>query len=231
MTVNPSADYSYVKDNLNTILNEINEAKIKANRTDEIRFMAVTKTVAHEAINVAIDNGVSLLGENRVQEYLSKFEQYKPCEVHFIGHLQTNKVKYIADKVSMIESVDSVHLASAIDKECQKIGKKMEILLEINSGSEISKSGFSFEEVQNAVYEIAKLKNAQVKGLMTIPPIENAERFFEKMQSIYIDIRNKNIDNIDMCWLSMGMSGDFPLAIQYGANIVRIGTKLFGVRK
>ena len=230
MIINQSDSFSYIKDNLNVILDEISEAKIKANRTDEVRFMAVTKTVEPEKINFAIENGIDLIGENRVQEYLSKCESYKPCETHFIGHLQTNKVKFIAEKVSMIESVDSVHLAEAISKECKKIGKDMDILLEINSGSEISKSGFSFEEVKEAAREIAKIDNIHIKGLMTIPPIVDAERFFEKMQSIYIDIQSENIDNIDMRWLSMGMSGDFPLAIQYGANIVRIGTKLFGAR-
>lgn len=230
MTINQSADFSYIKDNIKQILDEINEAKVKANRSDEVRFMAVTKTVEPEKINVAIDEGIDLLGENRVQEYMSKFEAYKPCEVHFIGHLQTNKVKYIADKVSMIESVDSVHLAKAISKECLKLNKTMDILLEINSGSEISKSGFSFSEVKEAAKEISKIEGVKVKGLMTIPPITHAERFFEKMQSIYIDIKSENIDNIDMHWLSMGMSGDYPLAIKYGANIVRIGTKLFGAR-
>lgn len=230
MTINQSDNFSYIKDNINEILDEINEAKIKANRTDDVRFMAVTKTVEPEKINFAIENGIDLLGENRVQEYMSKFEQYDPCEVHFIGHLQTNKVKYISDKVSMIESVDSVNLAKEISKQCAKIGKTMDILLEINSGSEISKSGFAFNEVKDAIKEIAKIDNVKIKGLMTIPPIIDAERFFEKMQSIYIDIQSENIDNIDMRWLSMGMSGDYPLAIKYGANIVRIGTKLFGAR-
>ena len=231
MMVNPSDKYSYVCENLKSIMDEIEEAKVKVNRTDEIRFMAVTKTVCPEAINEAIKCGVNLLGENRVQEYLSKFEQYEPCEVHFIGHLQTNKVKYIVDKVSMIESVDSIKLAEEISKQCLKIGKEMDILLEINSGCEESKSGFTFEDVKNAALEIANLGNIHIKGLMTIPPQVDTEKFFEKMQSIYIDIKGENIDNIDMQWLSMGMSGDFPLAIQYGANIVRIGTRLFGVRK
>ena len=231
MMANPSDKYSYVRDNLKSILEEIEEARIKAGRTDIVRFMAVTKTVCPDAINTVIDAGVDLIGENRVQEYLSKFEQYKPCETHFIGHLQTNKVKYIADKVSMIESVDSVKLATEISKQCHKLDKKMDVLLEINSGGEESKSGFSFEEVKEAACEIAELGNVSIKGLMTIPPQVDVERFFEKMQSIYIDIKGENIDNIDMQWLSMGMSGDFPLAIQYGANIVRIGTRLFGVRK
>ncbi len=231
MTENQSDNNSYVYENLKQIQAQIDEAKANAGRSDEIRFMAVTKTVSPELINTAIDGGISLLGENRVQEYLSKYEKYKPCEVHFIGHLQTNKVKYIVDKVSMIESVDSVKLAKEISKECGKINKTMDILLEINSGGEESKSGFDFPGVKEAAKEIAKLPNVSVKGLMTIPPQTDTERFFEKMQSIYIDIKGENIDNIDMVWLSMGMSGDFPLAIQYGANIVRIGTKLFGARK
>ena len=231
MIINQSNSFSHVIENLQSINAEIESAKKKAGRKDEVRLMAVTKTVAPELINVAVDNGVNLLGENRVQEYLSKYESYKPCEVHFIGHLQTNKVKYIVDKVTMIESVDSLHLAEVIDKECEKAGKQMDVLLEINSGNEISKSGFDFSNVEENMLEIAKLKNVHIQGLMTIPPTDSPEIFFAKMQSLYIDIASKKIDNINMKWLSMGMSHDFATAIQYGANIVRIGTKLFGVRK
>lgn len=223
--------FSYIDDNLKEITYNIENAKQRSNRTDEVRLMAVTKTVPFEAVNYAISKGIDLLGENRVQEYLSKADCYtKGTETHFIGHLQTNKVKYIADKVDLIQSVDSLRLAAEIDKACKKLEKIMPVLIEVNCGED-SKNGTSFDNVENLVIEMSKLPNIAVKGLMTIPPVEQSEYFFAKMQEKYIDIKSKNIDNIDMLYLSMGMSGDYTTAIEYGANIIRIGTKLFGARK
>ena len=231
MTENQSNRFSYIDDNLAEIREKINNAKSKSGRTDEVHLMAVTKTVSFDAVNYAISKGVSLLGENRVQEFLSKADSYTAgTRVHFIGHLQTNKVKYIADKVDMIQSVDSMKLAEEINKACAKINKVMPVLVEVNCGEE-SKSGISFNEVENLLKEMSKLPNISVEGLMTIPPGEQSEYFFAKMQEKYIDIKAKKLDNIDMTFLSMGMSGDYEKAIEYGANIVRIGTKLFGARK
>lgn len=224
-------NFSYIEDNLKEIQENIETAKQKAGRTDEVKIMAVTKTVPYEAVNYAIKCGIDLIGENRVQEYLSKADYYtKNIETHFIGHLQTNKIKYIADKVDLVQSVDSIKLASELNKAAKKAGRVLPILIEINCEEE-SKSGVAFDEAANLIYDAAKFENLCINGLMTIPPIENSEKFFAKMQALYIDIKSKKLDNIDMKYLSMGMSGDYMTAIQYGANIVRIGTRLFGARK
>lgn len=204
-------------------------------KPSDIIMLAATKTVPVEVINHAIKSGVKYIGENRVQEFLSKKDQLLPdAHRHFIGHLQTNKVKDIVSEVEMIESVHSVKLAIEINRICEKLNKTMDILLEVNIGNEESKSGFSPEELEEKIIEISKLPFIKVKGLMTIPPIcdnnEKSMQYFEKMSKLFIDIRAKIKDNIDMVYLSMGMSGDFEEAIKCGANIVRIGTSLFGQR-
>ncbi len=201
----------------------------------DIIMLAATKTVPVEVINHAIKSGVKYIGENRVQEFLSKKDELLPdAHRHFIGHLQTNKVKDIVGEVEMIESVHSVKLAAEINRLCEKLNKTMDILLEVNIGNEESKSGFSPEELEEKIVEISKMPFIKVKGLMTIPPIcdnnEKSMQYFEKMSKLFIDIRAKIKDNIDMVYLSMGMSGDFEDAIKCGANIVRIGTSLFGQR-
>lgn len=202
----------------------------------EIRLMAVTKTVAPEKINEAIACGCNLLGENRVQELLEKYEYYdKSAEIHFIGRLQTNKVKYIVDKVSMIESVDSLKLAEEIEKRCAKIGKIMDILLEVNIANEESKGGFGYDEVMSVSEKIKDFPHLRLRGLMTIgrlgAEIEETKHYFEKMRHLLVDIRAKNIDNIYINILSMGMSADYELAVAEGATIVRVGRGLFGARK
>ena len=224
--------FNYIDENYKKILSASGEAMAKYRRPDdELRIMAVTKTVPPEAVNYAASRGLTLLGENRVQEYLSKKELYTPeAEVHFIGHLQSNKVKYIIDSIEMIQSVDSMRLASEIDRHAANIGKKQKILVEVNIGGEDSKSGVKPDELENLLFEMAELKNISVCGLMTIPPALGSEEFLFKMQNLYIDISEKNIDNINMSVLSMGMSGDYPLAIKYGSNIIRIGSALFGAR-
>ena len=224
--------FKHINDNLKEILSAVNEAKIKANREDEeIHIMAVTKTVPVDAVNFAIQNGIKLIGENRVQEYMSKYEHYdKDANVHFIGHLQTNKIKYIIDKVNMIESVRSIRLVKEINKGCERINKKMDVLVQINCEEE-SKGGIPFPQAQEFIEEVSTLENVKVRGLMTIPPIDKAEEYFEKMRHLYIDIDSKRLDNVNMDFLSMGMSGDFEQAILHGSNIIRIGTMLFGARK
>ena len=198
--------------------------------------MAVTKTVSAQRVNEAIQAGVRFLGENRVQELQSKFELYdrEGVQIHFIGHLQTNKVKYLVDKVSMIQSVDSLHLAQQIDKECAKHGKIMDILLEVNIGREESKSGLFQEELEELLPQLSQLSNLRVRGLMAIPPrCENQkelEKYFYQMQQLFIDMKDKNLHNITMDFLSMGMSQDYLTAIQYGSTMVRIGRRLFGER-
>lgn len=221
--------------NYKNVLKRLDTALEKSGRErQEVTLLAATKTVAVEIINHAIESGITHIGENRVQELLSKHTLLKPAHNHFIGHLQTNKVKDIIDKVEMIESVDSLRLAREISKQAGKIGITMDILLEINIGGESSKSGFSPEDTENALREITRLPNIAVKGLMTIPPAtdlpEEARKYFRNMYKLFIDMRAKNIDNSSMSVLSMGMSNDFDIAAEEGATLVRVGTALFGKR-
>jgi hypothetical protein len=225
-------NFSYIDENYKKILDSVNNAIVKyRSSNDTIDIMAVTKTVQPEAINHAIGLGINLLGENKVQEYLSKKDFYnKSARVDFIGHLQTNKVKYIINDVSLIHSVDSLKLAQEIDKLALRNNKIQDILIEVNIASEDTKSGVKPSELETLLLEVAKLENIKVKGLMTLPPANSGERFLASMQDLYIDISNKKLDNIDMTILSMGTSGDYAQAIKYGSTLVRIGTSLFGAR-
>lgn len=230
--IDMKTDFEYITENYRRIYYEIEETKAKfRNKDDVVELMAVTKTVPPEAVNHAVSLGINLIGENRVQEYESKKDFYNPdARVHLIGHLQTNKVKYIINDMELIQSLDSLRLAAEIDRQAKKIMKVQDVLVEVNIGDEDSKSGVPPCELENLLHEIALMKNIHVKGLMTIPPPQNNEKFLCKMQEIYLDISSKNMDNIDMDILSMGMSGDFAKAIQYGSTLVRIGTALFGAR-
>lgn len=227
-----------VEDNYKAIKSRIEETAIKAGRNPEdVRLMAVTKTVESVYINKALELGADLIGENRVQEYLGKRDELKldGVEKHLIGHLQTNKVKQIVGEVDMIESVDSIKLAGEISKASAIKGITTDVLVEVNVGKEISKSGIYAEQLEDLLYEIAQLDNIKVKGLMTIPPICEDEvqinEYFSTMRQSFIDIRDKKIDNINMDILSMGMSGDFEAAVANGSNIVRVGSAIFGARK
>ncbi|MDO4742579.1 MAG: YggS family pyridoxal phosphate-dependent enzyme [bacterium] len=201
----------------------------------DIILLAATKTVDAKLINFAISQGINYIGENRVQEFLGKKDNINTeAKRHFIGHLQTNKVKDIVGEVCMIQSVDSFKLATEIGKQCVKRSKIMDILLEVNIGNEKSKSGFQAEQVSDAVAQISKVEGVKVRGLMAIPPICEKEieivRYFDKMHNLFIDIKAKKMDNSSMDYLSMGMSGDYDVAIRHGANLVRVGTSLFGTR-
>lgn len=228
------ADIQY---NLDVIREKISKSAIRSGRNPEdVQLMAVTKTVDPIFINYALDYGVKMIGENRVQEMLRK----KPdlhldgVEKHLIGHLQTNKAGQITGEVDMIQSVDSLKIAKEIAKQSAKKGIITPVLLEINIGEEESKTGFSQEEFFENLYQIAELKDISVQGLMTIPPIcENNTilcKYFEKIHNIYVDIKEKKLDNINMNILSMGMSGDYEQAILCGSNLVRIGSSIFGPR-
>lgn len=225
-------NFNYIDENYKRILENVNNSMAKyRNADDSIEIMAVTKTVQPEAVNHAIGLGISVLGENRVQEYLSKKEFYKPCEMHFIGRLQTNKVKYIIEDMSLIHSIDSLKLAQEVDRLALKNGKVQDVLVEVNVAGEETKAGILPHELKNFLQEISQLKNVKVKGLMTLPPIGGGEKFLSKMQELYIDISQEKLDNIGMNILSMGTSEDYPTAIKYGATLIRIGTALFGARK
>ncbi len=226
-------EYPDVLENIKEICYNVENAKAKYRKSgDEVRIMAVTKTVPAEKINFAVKNGFTLLGENRVQEYLSKKDLYdKTAEVQFIGHLQTNKVKYIVDEVSLIQSVDSLKLAAEIDRLAGKKGRIMNVLAEINIGGELSKSGVSVEGLEELIYGISGMNNISLKGLMAIPPVGSGEEVFDKMHGIFLSVKEKSIPNVSMDILSMGMSGDYETAIKHGSNLVRIGTRLFGARK
>ena len=228
---------SVIKENYETIVSRIADAAVKSGRSPEdITFLAATKTVDPEFINYAISLGLKFIGENKVQELISKFDAYdlENSELHFIGHLQTNKVRQIVGKVKMIQSVDSFKLANEISKQSVKNNLITDILVEVNIGDEENKSGVKPEELEDLLREISVLEGISVKGLMAIPPIcENEQKirgYFANMRNLFLDISTKKIDNIRMDILSMGMSGDYYEAILEGANLVRIGSSLFGAR-
>lgn len=212
-------------------------AALSGRKREDIHLMAVTKTVSPERVNFVTQQGIALLGENRAQELTEKYENYEKegvC-IHFIGHLQTNKVRQIIDKVQMIDSVDSLRLAQEIDRLARsRLGRVMDIMLEVNIGGEESKSGISYDEVPKLLEQVAALGHVRVRGLMCIPPIceDKAilESYFEKMYQLFVDIKEKSMDNMLMDFLSMGMSGDYPYAVKHGANIVRLGSAIFGKR-
>lgn len=202
----------------------------------EIKLCAATKMNDAAAVRQAIAAGVDVCGENRVQELTAKLAEnaYEGAEIHFIGHLQTNKVKQVVGKVNLIQSVDSEHLLTAISGEARRQGIIQDILLEINIGQEAAKSGFGAEEILPLVDKIDSFPNIRLRGLMAIPPIARNPgdnlKFFLKMRQIYVDIRAKKKDNVLVDCLSMGMSGDYLDAIRCGSTMVRIGTAIFGER-
>ena len=213
-----------------------NIARITREIDGRARLLAATKTVPAEVINFAAGCGITLIGENRVNELLEKYEllDRSRLEIHFIGALQTNKVKYIADKVSMIHSVDRLPLAEEIERRCAKLGKTMDVLVEVNVAGEESKSGVRPEETAEFCEKIAAFPHLRLRGLMCVPPkcddpAEN-KKYFCKMRKIFIDISHKKIDNSNIDTLSLGMSGDYLAAIECGSTMVRIGSAIFGER-
>ena len=224
-----------IAENLASIEKKITAAAEKSGRKrEDILMLAVTKTIEVQRIKEAVDLGYTSLGENKVQEIMAKYESLQGVNWHLIGHLQTNKVKYIADKVCLIHSVDSLKLGEEISKRCAACGRKMDILVEINIAGEEAKHGVPIGEAEALAVELSKLQNIRVKGLMTVAPYdpvpENNRKYFRQMKELFVDIKNKNYDNIDMEYLSMGMTNDYETAIEEGANIVRIGTGIFGAR-
>lgn len=232
-----SKRFSDIEENYKEISEKIAQSALKSGRSEkDIRFMAVTKTVEPKFINHALSLGIDLIGENRVQEFMGKKDELNltGVEKHLIGHLQTNKVKQIVGNVDSIDGVDSVKIAKEIGKISSKLGIVTDILLEINIGAEESKFGFTPDSIGESVHEISEIPGIFVKGLMAVPPIcEDSLKnrvFFENMHQLFIDIGAKKMDNVSMSILSMGMSGDYDQAILSGANMVRIGSALFGAR-
>lgn len=228
--------FEYIKENLEEIIEKIDQAARKSGRTkDDITLVAVTKTLPNEVVQAAVEAGLIELGENKVQEIMNKFPIITGSpHWHLIGHLQTNKVKYIIDKVTMIHSVDSLRLAEEISKRAVNADIVMPILVQVNVADEASKFGLSVDEVHHLVSEIAELPNIRIKGLMTIAPnIENDDalrKYFTKMNDIFETLKKTMYNKVDMVYLSMGMTNDYELAIEEGSNLVRIGTGLFGAR-
>lgn len=221
-----------VADNLREIRSRLDEACDRY-CTDgrQVSLMAVTKTVPPEKVNAAVAQGVTLLGENRVQEFLSKKDLYdSSAQVHMIGHLQTNKVKYIINDVTMIQSVDSLKLAQEINRQAEKNDRYMDILLEVNIGGEESKSGIMKSGLSELVKQVSELERLRLRGLMAIPPIGADESLYAQMQELFEQLKASELSRCSIDTLSMGMSGDFETAVRYGSTLVRIGTRLFGAR-
>ncbi len=223
--------------NYRTIEENISRCALADGRKrEDIIFLSATKTVDVAYINYAISLGLSYIGENKVQELLSKYEHYDLAHssLHFIGHMQSNKIRQIVDKVDMIQSIDNIRLIQELSRQGKKRQKTMDILLEVNIGREESKSGVFPEQLEELCYEASQAEYVKVRGLMTIPPIcEDSQKisaYFSQMHKLFVDIKGKNMDNIDMTYLSMGMSSDYEEAIRCGANMVRIGSSLFGER-
>ncbi len=225
-----------VQQNLAIVEENVRQAAKRAGRQEsDVTLIAVSKTKPIEMIEEALAYGKREFGENKAQELKEKQEQLpKDIKWHFIGHLQTNKIKYILGRACLIHSVDSLHLAEAIEKECEKKGLDADILIEVNVAGEESKFGVKPEDTLELVRSIAVLPHIHIKGLMTIAPyVEDPEQnrpVFKKLREMLVDIRAKNIDNVDMSVLSMGMTGDYQVAIEEGATHVRVGTGIFGER-
>lgn len=225
-----------LQEQLQEVENEISQACIRAGRKrEDVTLIAVSKTKPVETLQEAYDLGVRVFGENKVQELTEKYEALpKDIEWHMIGHLQTNKVKYIIDKVALIHSVDSLKLAETIEKEAAKRNLTVRILIEVNVAEEESKFGIKTEEVVPFIEKIAGFQHIRVCGLMTIAPFvddpEKNRRIFKILHKLSVDITAKNIDNVNVSVLSMGMTNDYVVAVEEGATMIRVGTGIFGVR-
>lgn len=225
-----------IRENIDAVNRIKGEAAVRSGRkAEDVLLCAVTKTRTADEINEAIDAGITDIGENKVQEIMDKFDSVKPVRWHLIGHLQTNKVKYIIDKVSMIHSVDSLHLAQEIDKRAAQHGITMDILIQVNSAQEESKFGISTDETEGMIRDILdKCPNIRIRGLMCIAPFaenpEDVRVYFAQVKKLYDEYSSIEHKNLDFKYLSMGMSHDYEVAILEGSNLIRVGTAIFGER-
>ena len=225
-----------ISDNLRLVEENIAAAcKRAGRRREEVKLIAVSKTHPVEAVKEAMRCGIRSFGENKVQELKEKMETLgDELDWHLIGHLQTNKVKYVVGKVSLIHSLESIRLAEALEKEALKQGVVVDVLVEVNIAGEDTKFGVLPENVEDFIREVAKFEHIRVKGLMTVAPIaeesEENRKYFKNLNKIMVDLNSKNIHNVSMSVLSMGMTGDYETAIEEGATLVRVGTGIFGHR-
>lgn len=225
-----------IRENIEKVNQLKEEAAARSGRSGaDVLLVAVTKLHTPEEMNEAIDCGITDIGENKVQEIMDKYDRVKPVKWHLIGHLQTNKVKYIIDKVSMIHSVDSLKLAQEIDKRAAQHQLKMDILIQVNSAEEESKFGIKTEETGQMIQDILEqCENIRIRGLMCIAPFEenpeDARVYFAEVKKLYDTYGQIQHERLDFKYLSMGMSGDFQVAIEEGSNLIRVGTSIFGVR-
>jgi len=230
-------DSMSIADNLKTVMDRIAAAAQRAGRDpSSVRLVVVTKTVDAERVREAVAAGAEVLGENRVQEAKEKIEKLgRTASWHLIGHLQTNKAKYAVKLFDLIHSVDDVELAREVDRQAARIGKVQDVLIEVSIAGEASKAGVAMQEATDLVRKAATLKNISIKGLMTIPPFlddpEAVRPYFQKLRNLAASIANENLPGVSMQKLSMGMSGDFEVAIEEGATMVRVGTAIFGARQ
>lgn len=223
-------------ENLQRVEQKIRAACVRTGRSqEEVTLIAVSKTKPVEMLQEVYDAGAREFGENKPQELKEKYSQL-PSDIkwHMIGHLQTNKIKYIIERACMIHSIDSFHLAEAVSKEAIKRNLVMPVLIEVNIAKEDTKFGIIPEEAEKLIQQISKLPGIQVRGLMTVAPYtdcpEENRHYFADLRKLFVDIKAKNIDNVDMRDLSMGMTGDYEIAIEEGATMVRVGTGIFGTR-
>lgn len=227
---------SFIKENFSDITERIEKSAVKSGRSKEdVRLVTVTKTIDKERIKEAISAGATILGENRVQEILEKYDELSSlAEFHLIGHLQKNKVKYIIGKVGLIHSVESLSLVEEIDKKAKKADIVQKILIEVNVSGEDSKFGIKPCDAEEFVREASKFENVKIEGLMTVAPFDATEDelrgIFKGLRELAEKIKSLNIERVSMKELSMGMTGDYELAIEEGATMVRVGTGIFGKR-
>ncbi|MFI3205980.1 MAG: YggS family pyridoxal phosphate-dependent enzyme [Clostridia bacterium] len=229
--------YDYIKENFKRLEENVQNAAIRSGRDPkEIKILAATKTVSPDKINFAIENGLNLIGENRVQELCDKYENInlKNCDCHFIGSLQTNKIKYLVDKVSLIHSIDNMRQIKELSRLLELKKKNMDVLIEVNIGDENSKSGVKKENLYEFIDQAREFSNIKIKGLMCIPPICESKTkkigYFSQISQYYVDIMQKKLDNIYINVLSVGMSDDYEEAIECGSTMIRVGSALFGNR-
>lgn len=236
LMIDKEISMEYIKENLDSVRENIKKACAKIDRnSSDIVLVAVTKTIDESIVNESLKYDINDIGENKVQEVQRKYDLIeKPVKWHLIGHLQRNKVKYIIDKVDLIHSVDSERLAEEINKKAMGINKVMDILIQLNISHEETKFGLERKELDELISAISKMSNVRVRGLMTMAPYyenpEDARWIFKKMKETFEELRNNDYNNIQMDYLSMGMTNDYIIAIEEGANIVRVGTGIYGAR-